>query len=255
MGAGRKRLADPGTLYTFAHLFYWDFRRIAEGGRRWVRDKVKLQESERERRSLNIPKEAAKKAEEEIQAGLIPASKRQRRRRELEHQLASVLPLWPFVAQEEAIREVKIPGEPEVIEELLNPKTSPARIRELCREASMKRVIEVQPGVKREVDYRAWPIPVGSTFPTYLAQYAEQYVAALHDPRYPGCDVSVRPSNRLKQFWFLSRALAGALYGVKTRTAINLVGSLRPEESFEESRAAKPARKRIRRKYVIRKKN
>lgn len=26
---------DPGTLYGFAHQFYWDFRRLSEGGRRW----------------------------------------------------------------------------------------------------------------------------------------------------------------------------------------------------------------------------
>jgi hypothetical protein len=255
MSAGRKRLADPGSLYTFAHQFYWDFRRIAEGGHRWVQDKVKLQEFEKERKSLNIPKEAAEKAEEEIQAGLLPASRRQERRRKLEHQLASVLPLWPLIAQEETMKQVKIPGEPEIIEELLNRKISSARVRELCRDAVMKRVIEVEPGIKKEVDFPAWPIPAGSTFPTYLSQFAEQHVSALNDPRYPRCDVSVRPSNQLKQFWFLSRALAGALFGVKTRTAINLVGSLRPEELFEESRAAKPTRKRIRRKYKIRKKN
>lgn len=255
MRAGRKRLADPGSLYTFAHQFYWDFRRIAEGGHRWVQDKVKLQEFERERKSLNIPKEAAEKADEEIQAGVLSASRRQERRRELEHQLASVLPLWPFIAQEDVMKQVKIPGEPEVIEELLSPAVSPARIREMCRDAVMKRAIEVEPGIKKDVDFPAWPIPVGSTFPTYLSQYAEQYVSALHDRRYPRCDVSVRPSNRLKQFWFLSRALAGALFGVSSRTAINLVGSLRPEEIFEESRDAKPTRKRIRQKYKSRKKN
>jgi hypothetical protein len=46
--------------------------------------------------------------------------------------------------------------------------------------------------------------------------------------------------------------LAGALYGVSTRTAINLVGSLRPEETAERSRFGKPERKRMRRKYKAR---
>lgn len=114
-----------------------------------------------------------------------------------------------MVASEEAIKEVKIPGEPEVIEELLNPEISPVRVREICRDAVMKRAIEIEPGIKKEYDFPAWPIPVGSTFPTYLSQYAEQYTSALRDPRYPRCDISVRPTNRLKQFWFLSRALAG----------------------------------------------
>lgn len=255
MGAGRKRLADPGTLYTFAHQFYWDFRRLAEGRTRWVRDEAKIQEFKRERKSLNIPKEAADRVEEEILAGALPASRRQQRRRELEYHLASVLPLWPFIEQEDSMKEVKIPGEPEVIKELLNPAISPARIRELCASATMKRSIEIEPGIKKEIDYPAWPIPVGSTFPTYLSQYAEQFVSALNDSRYPRCDVSIRPSNRLKQFWFLSRSLAGALYGVKTRTAINLVGSLRPEEAFKESRGAKPVRKRVRRRYKSRQKS
>jgi hypothetical protein len=113
--------------------------------------------------------------------------------------------------------------------------------------------IEIEPGVFREVnDYPAWPIPAGSTLPTYLSEYAEQYIAALHDRRFPRCDTATRPTNRLKQFWFLSHALAGALYGVTTRTAMNLVGSLRPEEIFQVSRDAKPKR---RRRSVIRRKS
>lgn len=74
-----------------------------------------------------------------------------------------------------------------------------------------------------------------------MSQFAEEFVEAKRDPRYPR---SNRPSNQLKQLWFLSRALAGAVYGVKTRTAINLVGSMRPERVFHESRDGKPARKR-----------
>jgi len=104
----------------------------------------------------------------------------------------------------------------------------------------------------REIEVPAWPIAVGSSLPTYMAQYAEQYVAALSDPRFPRASTFQRPSTRLKQFWFLSRALAGALYGVSTRTAINLVGSLRPEETAERSRFGKPERKRMRRKYKAR---
>jgi len=127
---------------------------------------------------------------------------------------------------------------------LLDPNTTPEQLRELCKAALMTRLVEVEPGIVKEVEVPAWPIPAGSQLPTYLSQHAEQYVAALHDPRFPHCDVSRRPSNRLKQFWFLSRALAGALFGVTTRTAINLVGSMRPEQVFHKSRAGKPVRKR-----------
>ena len=88
-----------------------------------------------------------------------------------------------------------------------------------------------------------WPIAAGSVLPMYLSQHAAEFIAAKHDKRFP---LSDRPTSQLKQLWFLSRALAAALYGVKLRTAINLVGSKRPEEVFEESRAAKPLRKRAR---------
>ena len=243
---------DPGSLYAIAHQFYWDFRRLAEGRHRWTLDKMKLQQFDEERENLNISAEAAKKAEEEIEAGLLSPSKKQERCRELEEHLSSVLPLWPFVAREEATKEVKIPGEPEVLKELLDPATTPVRIRDICKDAVMTRTVQVEPGVTKEIEVPAWPIPAGSPFPTYLALHAEQYVAALHDPRLPSCDVSVRPSSRLKQFWFLSRALAGAVFGVSTRTAINLVGSLRPEETFERLRYGRPERKRVRRKYKSR---
>jgi len=89
-----------------------------------------------------------------------------------------------------------------------------------------------------------WVADSGWEHPPHLpVQYAEQYVAALNDPRFPTCDTSKRSSTRLKQLWFLSRALAGAVFGVKPRTAINLVGSMRPEQVFQEARAGKPARK------------
>ena len=138
---------------------------------------------------------------------------------------------------------MKFRAEPEVLETLLDPKTSPERVREICKGAFMTRTFEIEPGVTKDVEVPAWPIMVGSVLPGYLSEHAEEYVAALQDRRFPRCDVSRRPSNQLKQLWFLSRALAGAIYGVKTRTAINLVGSMRPEQVFHESREGKPARR------------
>jgi hypothetical protein len=128
---------------------------------------------------------------------------------------------------------IRVPGEWDVLKTLLNPATTPKQIRELCKE------------------FPAWPNyadHTNSTVPLYLSKYAEQWVDALHDPRFPRCDASSRPSNRLKQLWFVSRALAGALYGVTTRTAVNLVGSMRPEQIFEESGNAKPVRRKRRTK-------
>ena len=140
----------------------------------------------------------------------------------------------------EAQKEIKLPGEPDVIEVLLDPNTTPEQIREVCKDAVMPRTVTIG-SETRIVEVSAWPIPSGDPFPTYLAQFAEQYVDALSDPRFPRSD---RPSSRLKQFWFLSRALAGALYGVSPRTSINLVGSMRPEKVFDQSRQGKPGRKK-----------
>ena len=77
----------------------------------------------------------------------------------------------------------------------------------------MLRSFEVEPGAIEKVEVSAWPIPAGSPFPGYLSQYAEQYVEALRDPHFPRCDISTRPTSQLKQFWFLSRSLAGHFSG------------------------------------------
>jgi len=248
MRAGRPKKADPGSLYATAHQFYWDFRRLAEGRSRYSFDKKKHRQLVGELANLQLNDEQKRRyqqiVDEEIRAGRLTEAERTTQLRNLEEGGLFVTRGWAEnIAVEESTRTVKVPGEPEVIEVLLDPNSTAEQVRELCRSAYMHRSFEVKPGVIKEVEVPAWPIPPGSPFPGYLSQYAEQYVQALRDPRFPRCDVSTRPSSRLKQFWFLSRALAGAVFGVTTRTAINLVGSMRPEQVFQESRDGKPARK------------
>lgn len=259
MSAGRPQKADPGSLYSFAHQFYWDFRRLSEGRYRWIVNKRKLEQLQHEAETTPvelIPEEIKRHerlVDEEIQKGILNPDRRDARLLEMkEAQIRATRDFFQRLVIEDAREEVRTPGEPEVIAALLDRQTTPDRLRELCKDSVMTRTMDVQPGLTKEVEVPAWPLPPGSPFPTYLAQYAEQYVAALNDPRFPSCDASIRPSNQRKQFWFLSRALAGAVFGVSTRTAINLVGSLRPEETFKASRDAKPERKRIRRKYKAR---
>lgn len=254
MRAGRPQKADPGSLYAFAHQFYWDFRRIADGMPRWRIniEKQKQLEAELDQTSDAQLREEGRRdrearIEDEIRAGTLKVSQRESRLREIEEAEIPVTREWlRRCIADETREEHRFRGEPEIIDALLNPRTTPERVRDICKGAFMNRNLEVEPGVMKKVEVPAWPIPAGSPFPGYLSQYAEQYVEALRDPRFPRCDFSTRPSSQLKQFWFLSRALAGALFGVTTRTAINLVGSLRPEQVFEESRGAKPARKRRR---------
>ena len=258
MGAGRPSKADPGSLYVFAHQFYWHFRLLAEGKVRWRFDEKKYRQLSEGLEDIPLVDDEDRKrhqqiVDEEIRTGRLDASQREERLLYIaDSELQVRRESYRREATQAAQIGIKVPGEPDFIKLLLDPNMIPEQVREICKDALMIRTLEVGPGVMKDVEVPAWPIPVGSPLPTYLSQYAEQYVEALRDPRFPRCDISVRPSNRLKQFWFLSRALAGAVFGVATRTAINLVGSLRPEEIFEESRDAKRARKRLRRKYKLR---
>ncbi len=145
-------------------------------------------------------------------------------------------------AGEEATRQLKVPGETEIITQLLEAET-PDQVRKICEDASTQVNCEIAPGIFKELTLLNWPIPAGSPLPGYLSQYASEFIAARKDARFPRS--TDRPTCRLKQLWFLSRALAGALYGISARTAINLVGSMRPEQIFEESRDGKPARRRM----------
>jgi hypothetical protein len=250
MPAGRPQEADPGTLYSFAHLFYWDFRRIAEGFTRQKFDKNEYEDLSKEidKLELRLTNEQSAKlaamAEEEIRQGHLKESERLEWVRNGEES-------WLFTIREdlrrragdEATKPLKVPGEPEIIIQLLEAET-PDQVREICKDAFTKVSREISPATFQEVTVLNWPIPSGSVLPTNLSEYASEFILAKKDPRFPRS--TDRPTTRLKQLWFLSRALAGALYGVKTRTAINLVGSKRPEESFEESRSAKPVRRQAR---------
>lgn len=236
-------------MYAFAHQFYWDFRRLSEGGTRRKFDKDKYNALTERLDEIPLIDEEDRVRHQHIVDAEIAAGRldnpirREERLRDIEDSERLVRQeSYRREAAAEATKQIKIPGETEVVNALLDPHTTPDQIRELCRDAFMIRRITIG-NETRDLEVLAWPLPPGSTFPTYLSQYAEQYVAALNDRRFPRCDVSLRRSTRLKQFWFLSRALAGALFGVSVRTAINLVGSLRPEQMFTESRYAKPRRK------------
>jgi hypothetical protein len=250
MLAGRAQEADPGNLYTFAHLFYWDLRRIAEGFTRHRLDRSKYEAlfAEVDKMDLRLTPEQMEEieasADEQIKNGQLKPSERSQWIRDREDSwLLAIRQDFRQRAADEATKRLKVPGEPEIITQLLEAET-PDQVREICNDAFMQVNCEIAPGTVRELTLPNWPIPAGSVLPSYLSQYASEFIAARKDARFPRS--SDRPTSRLKQLWFLSRALAGALYGIKTRTAINLVGSMRPEQSFEESRNGKPARNPMR---------
>lgn len=250
MPAGRPSKAEAGTLYSFAHQFYWDFRRIAEGRLGSELDKELYARLLDEIGEVNDLDEGQKLAlaravGREIKDGNLKREDMHSRLRELRAEnLRVTREYFSSQAHELAQKEVNVvPGKPEVIRGLLDATTA-EEVRRICGDAFIRKSFELQPGILKEISMPNWPISVGSVLPMYLSQYAEQLIAAKNDKRFP---VSDRPTSQLKQLWFLSRALAGALFGESVRTAINLVGSIRPEESFQESRNAKLSRKRRKR--------
>ena len=218
-----------------------------EGNIRWGHDREKYRQLVEEIDSQPLhPRDWDKKlhrqkVEEEIRSGLLQETQREQRLQELERvELGKRRPWLRTLAKDHAMKEMRIPGDPDVLRELFQARTA-ERVRKICEDAYTYRRTEVSPGVVREWKVRNWPLDIQSTLPSHLSRYAEQFVAAKSDPRFPR---SNRPTSLLKQLWFLSRALAGAVFGESTRTTINLVGSMRPEQMFEESCAAKPKRRR-----------
>lgn len=230
MAAGRKRKVNAVWLYDVAAQIYWDLRTISEGGVRWSLDTIKHGQSVEAAEKADIPLHDVEKArvegilKEEIRAGQLRKSEINARRRELEDsERSDKRNLYTrHVAKEDAMMLVRVPGEPDVLERLLRAKT-PEAVLQICEDASN------------------WPLPLhGAVLPRYLEKHPQEFIAAKNDPRFPH---SRRPSSHLKQLWFLSRAIAGSLYGHTTRTSINLVGSKRPEQMFHESREGKPERR------------
>ena len=251
MTAGRPRKVDPGTLYTFAHQFYLDLRRLSEGHFRWRYDEEEYRRlaSDIESQNIQLSEEQnvaiARVVVKDVQEGRLTETEKESRLKEAAVSNRAATRDWLHrEAAETARRQERVPGRPEVIEALLQART-PEEVRTVCQDAFVLRTIPTEPGLTKQVMMPNWPIPAGSVLPSYLSQYADEFIAAKKDRRFPHSD---RHSSLLKQLWFLSRALAGALYGVKTRTAINLVGSTRPEEIFEESGDCKPRRNRFHRR-------
>jgi len=178
--------------------------------------------------------------ESEVRAGRLRAIDSAARLREAEQsQLAVEREFSLMEASRMATKQLKIPGEPDVLGALLRART-PRQVRKICRDAYVSVESHDAKGNIKSREMLNWPISLGSVLPMYLSQHAAQFIAAKQDPRFPRSD---RSTSQYKQLWFLSRALAGAVFGVQTRTAVNLVGSKRPEQVFEESRASKPLRK------------
>jgi hypothetical protein len=245
MGARGPKPASAEGIFQLASWLYWDLRALAEGKTReaFNRDYFK-EEAKKEPPRLDDADRThiAQFVDAEIKDGKLEKDQRKERIRTLEADLLVVKGLdRRRAAADRAWQGKKVPGDPEVLEKLLRAKDA-KRIQRICKDAHTVRPEKIW-GEERDIRVDNWPIQTGSLLPEYLSKHAEQFIEAKSDPRFPR---STRPSNQLKQLWFLARALAGAVNGVKPRTAINLVGSTRPEQLFKESRAGKSVRRRKR---------
>src|SRR6266851_9050033 len=126
MPAGRPQIADPGTIYSFAHQFYWDFRRIAEGRTRVRFDKKKFARREERIKRLNFlitedqKAHIAGLADEQIRNGSLSLSDRATWVRNAEESELASKREWMLQRSANACRiDVRVPGEPDVITDLL----------------------------------------------------------------------------------------------------------------------------------------
>lgn len=217
-----KRGPKPRTsfeeLYFLAEDFYRDFNRLLDGGKQFSIDQdlyTNIKTALREQ-LVEINYHSAELEDEEDSSSLEG---------ELER-----------IAFDKAASEQKVGGDPTFLYALLKA-TSSDEVRMISRDAQAAR---------KAVN---WPLRDGSMLLQSLETYAETFIAAKNSPKYPKASGScytkrVRPTTMRKQLWFLSRALAGAVLKLAPRTAVNIIGSSRPEQILKMSRGAKPARRR-----------
>ena len=253
MAAGRPRKFEIGMLYGYAQHFYWDLKTVDEPKRKtvyeglsryWVDRKERARLLWKARKDAKLKPEALadleREADRQIQKGFLPAAERETFIRESIKSIEFDRRFRLVNRAREDSRKLKtIPGEPEIIDALLSA-TTPDQIREIAADALPPEAEDIKSPIgPLKVMRPNWPISGESRLPSALSQYASEFIEAKNDPRFPK---SGRPTSRRKQLWFLSRALAGAAHGLKTRTAINLIGSVRPDEGVMLSKISKRSR-------------
>src|SRR5437763_1565126 len=108
---GRPRLVQPDALYGLAHQLFWGLQRLAEGGYRSRFNKERYKRSVRKIEKMNLS------LSDEQKARLV------RRKDAGEAQLSATRAWLNYRAAERAGRRLRVPGEPDVLDELLEAKT------------------------------------------------------------------------------------------------------------------------------------
>jgi hypothetical protein len=244
MPAGRPS-ADPRTLYLLAEHLYQEFKGVQEGnGWRLVLDEQKFArlriEKEKSARLSAVSVNRLKQhLDKQIELGYLTASEKLSRLREMTDGIEFSRRFAGLNAARDLSQKLVKIGQPEIIEALVGART-PDQIQKICEDAFM--ISHEKDGLTGEpidVQRPAWPISENSELPSLLIKHSSEFIEATRDPRFPK---SGRPTSRLKQLWFLSRALAGAVHGISVRTSINRIGSVRPDEAVQFSKRARSPR-------------
>lgn len=264
---GRRKLADPKKLFALADDFYRQFDQLDNGTFLTRFNQPYYRHLAAELEGVDLPlTEVEKKllhriVDERIRTDRLKVGAREGYLRDLEErQLFAKHFLWRDLMVDEAMDHKEIPAERDTVTELLKA-TTPEQVLDICNEACTSESFEVidpktlplEPKGEPRVEppeYREARIPnspIGrdsqnhlifsqSTLPRYLAKYRNRFIEAKNDRRYPSSD---RQSSRSRKLWFLSCALAGAICGIETRTAVDCVGSRRPKQRPQQSRTMK----------------
>lgn len=236
VGARGPKPVSPHGLFAIADFFYSDLLGLAEGRSEVWFDRNQYRREFKTLVAKPLLLDSTTDAEidlfvqKDIIEGRLPESKR---KKAIAERVQDALffegqkRIRPLV--ERATKQQKFALDKELLSALLSSE-SPEEIMAISKSAFVKVWREVRDGDFRTVNVPDWPIRYGSTLPMYLEKYAEQFIAAKADSRYPK---SNRPSSIRKQLWFLAQALAGACCGISTRTAINLLSASRPNEDYD----------------------
>jgi hypothetical protein len=108
-------------------------------------------------------------------------------------------------------RGVNLPAEPDTIVALFEAQTV-KQVRAICRRSTWM--------AKQPASYLARCLPM----------FARRFLDAKNDRHYPDSD---RKSSIRGKFWFVARFLAGAMYGLSGRRAMNIIGPGQPEDIFD----------------------
>jgi hypothetical protein len=222
---------DKRTLRLFANLYYQDFLALAEGRIHKGLNYEQLHDDFDRLKGLRLStddlEKACGKADREIQEGRVGADKREMIANDFTYiHYMSVDATLRAQAVENARVDTQLPEMCGVLQRLEGAKT-PEDVGAICKEAFRIDRQEVRAGELKEISIAVWPIEPDSQFPIYLSIHAQQFLEAKNKPKFPKSD---RPSSRRKRIWFYACALAAAVQGLKTRTAINLLGQNPPEQ-------------------------